>query len=89
MGQMGVRIDKKREREIADTTLVTPHGAEVVVTKSRAAALLARPAVRFGDGSARVYAPAGEDNDVTEATVSKAPPPRRGDARNSPEGTAK
>lgn len=85
--QFGVRIDKTREKETADTAVTTPHGATVVVTKSRAAALVARPAVRFGDGTARKYV-LGEDadNDATQETQSKAPPPRRGSRANSPEG---
>lgn len=83
MGQMGVRIDKNRVKEAKDTPLVTPHGATIVVTASRAAALLARTPIRFGDGVARSYALPGEDNEVTEE-VSKAAPPRKGDARNTP-----
>lgn len=85
MSQYGVRIDKKREKELADTKLITPHGTEVIVTKSRAATLLARPAVRFGDGTARVYASEGEDNEVPETVVSKAPPPRTGSRANTSE----
>lgn len=78
---IGVRVDKKRVKETADTTLITPHGTEIVVTKSRAEALLARTPVRFGDGTARKYAKPGEDNEV-QPTVSKANPPRKGDGRN-------
>lgn len=83
MGQLGVRIDKTREKELKDTPLVTPHGTSIVVTKSRAAALLARTPIRMGDGTARKYAAPGEDNIVTEE-VSKAVPPRKGDGRNIP-----
>lgn len=89
MGQLGVRTDKRREKELTDTKLVTPHGAEVTVTKSRAAALLARSAIRFGDGAARTYAPVGEDNDVTEPSQSGANPPRKGSRANTPEGDDK
>lgn len=81
---IGVRVDKRREKELADTTITTPHGTEVTVTKSRAAALLARTPIRFGDGTARKYVLAGEDNEV-QPTVSKANPPRKGDGRNAGE----
>lgn len=85
MGQIGVRIDKTRVKEVANTELVTPHGGTIVVTESRATALLARPAIRMGDGVARVYARPGESN-VEEAPVTGAKPPRTGDRKNSPEG---
>ncbi len=85
MGQLGVSTDKTRVKELADTALVTPHGTTIVVTKSRAAALLGRTAIRFGDGAARTYAPAGEDNDVTEPTQTGANPPRKGSRANTPE----
>lgn len=83
MGQLGVRIDKSRVKEAKDTPLVTPHGTSIVVTASRAAALLARTPIRMGDGSARKYAEPGDDNLVTPE-VSKAAPPRKGDSRNTP-----
>lgn len=81
---IGVRIDKKRERELKDTAITSPHGANLTVTKSRATALLARPAIRLGDGSARVYKE-GHDQDTNETVteVSKAVPPRRGDRSNT------
>jgi hypothetical protein len=81
---IGVRLDKKREKELKDTTVITPHGAEITVTKSRAAVLLARPAIRFGDGTARTYTLPGTDNVVPD-TTSKAVPPRKGDGRNAGE----
>lgn len=88
---IGIRIDKKREKELQDTPITSPHGANLTVTKSRAATLLARPAIRLGDGSARTYKE-GHDQDTNEdtGTVSKAVPPRRGDRANTtpvtPEG---
>jgi len=81
---IGVRVDKKRVKETADTTLTTPHGTEITVTKSRPEALLARTPVRFGDGTARKYVAAGEDNEVP-TTTTKAAPPRKGDGRNAGE----
>lgn len=81
---MAVQIDKRRVKEQADTPLITPHGAQIVVTASRAAALLARPAIRFNDGIARVYSRPGDDN-VVEETVSGAKAPRTGDKRNAGE----
>jgi hypothetical protein len=83
MGQLGVRIDKSRAKEAHDTPLITPHGTPIVVTASRAAALLARTPIRMGDGTARTYAEPGTDNIVDES-VSKAAPPRKGDGRNVP-----
>lgn len=80
---IGVRVDKKREKEVADTTIITPHGAEITVTKSRAETLLARPPIRLGDGVARVYARPGESNKVADS-ISVAPPPRRGNRENAP-----
>lgn len=85
MSGHGVRIDKNREKEVTDTVLVTPHGAKVTVTKSRAAALVARGPVRFNDGAARVYAPIGESNDYVDVPSSAAPP-RKGSRTNTPEG---
>lgn len=86
--QFGVRIDKKREKELKNVDVTTPHGATVTVTKSRAASLVDRPPVRFGDGTARKYVLGdGEDNDVTEETQSKAKPPRRGSRTNTTETT--
>lgn len=86
MGQIGVQIDKKRVKELANVALTTPHGAEIVVTAARAAALKARPGIRMGDGVARVYVDSGEDN-VEPAPVSGAKPPRVGDRKNTaPEG---
>lgn len=84
--QFGVRIDKTREKELKNVNVTTPHGATVQVTKSRAAALVDRPPVRFGDGSARKYV-LGEDadNDATEEVQSKAKPPRRGSRSNTVE----
>lgn len=85
---IGVRVDKKREKELKDTAITSPHGANLIVTKSRAATLLARPSIRLGDGTARVYR-AGHDQDTeaVEETVSKAAPPRKGGRGNTePEG---
>lgn len=78
---MAVRVDKKRVKELADTELVTPHGTKVVVTASRAEALLARPSIRFNDGIARSYARPGEPNEEV-VTVSNAKPPRVGTRAN-------
>ncbi len=86
---IGVRIDKKREKELADTTVKTPFGTVITVTKSRAAALVARPPVRFNDQVARSYVVGDEDTDNETPIVSKANPPRRGDRTNSPEGSDK
>ncbi len=83
---IGVRIDKKREKEVADTTVKTPFGTVITVTKSRAAALCARPPVRFNDQVARSYVLGDEDTDNEVPLVSKANPPRKGDSRNSPGG---
>ncbi len=82
MGQVGVRTDKNRVKEVRNVDLVTPHGTTITVTAGRAAALLARPSIRMGDGVARTYAPAGEDN-IEDAPVSGATPPRKGDRVNT------
>lgn len=83
--QSGVRIDNKRVRETPSVALTTPHGAEVVVTPSRARDLLNRPPLRFGDGVARKYVASGEDTTVEVPTVSKAAPPRVGSRANTEE----
>ncbi len=82
MGQLGVRIDKHRVKELKDTALTTPHGAEIVVTASRAATLKARPAIRLGDGTERIYVDSGEDN-IAPPVTSKAQPPRTGARTNT------
>jgi hypothetical protein len=80
----GIRIDKRRERETADVELVTPHGTEITVTKSRAEALLARSPIAFGDGVFRKYvtADSGDSNEVAPAQT-RAAAPRKGSGANS------
>lgn len=85
MGQLGVRIDKNRVKELTNVPLTTPHGAEIVVTATRAAVLLARPALRLGDGTERSYVNSGEDNEVP-ANVSGAKAPRVGARSNTEDG---
>jgi hypothetical protein len=80
---MAVQIDKKRVKETANVDLITPHGTEITVTPTRAQHLLARPALSFGDGVWRKYAPAGEDNVVSKGTQTGAKPPRKGTGENS------
>lgn len=84
MGQLGVRIDKNRVKELSNVSLTTPHGAEIVVTATRAAVLLARPALRLGDGTERIYVKSGESNEVP-ADVSGAKAPRTGTRTNTEE----
>lgn len=76
---MAVKIDRSRKREAANVDLITPHGAEITVTKSRADALLARQPLTFADGVYRKYAYAGESNVVeVGATRTGASAPRKG-----------
>ncbi len=79
---MAVQIDKKRKKETPSVELVTPHGAEITVTPSRAEQLLSRPAITFGDGVFRKYAEAGESN-VVESAKTGATAPRKGSGVNS------
>jgi len=81
----GVQIDKKRVKENPTEELITPHGAEITVTPSRARDLLARPPLRFNDQVERRYVRAGEDPTVTTEAVSKAAPPRTGTRANTEE----
>lgn len=75
---MAVKIDRTRQKEAANVDLITPHGAEITVTQSRANALLARQPLTFADGVWRKYAYAGEDNVVAVGTKTGAQAPRTG-----------
>lgn len=81
----GVSINRKREVATKFVDLTTPHGAQITVSENRAAAFLARPGIRLGDGSLRKYVPAGEDPVVHDITTG-AMPPRTGNKANTPEG---
>lgn len=78
----GVSRTRARKEEARDVELITPHGAEITVSASRAAALLARPPIPFGDHVHRKYARAGESN-VVGAAETAATPPRKGSGANS------
>lgn len=80
----GVNINKTREKPTVYVELTTPHGAQIEVSESRAAAFLARPGIRLGDGSLRKYVPAGEDPVVHDITTG-AMAPRTGNKANTPE----
>lgn len=82
---MAVQIDRKRQKEAANVDLITPHGTEITVTASRAAQLLKRDPLPFGDGVYRKYAEAGESN-VVEGGISRAAAPRKGSGENTPGG---
>lgn len=79
-----MQLDKKRERAVADTELISPHGARIEVSKARAESLLSRPGIRFGDGKERKYAAPNESNVVETTEVTGAKPPRSGGRSNSP-----
>lgn len=84
----GVTVNRKREKPVANVTLSTPYGSNIVVSAQRAKTLLNRPAVRLGDGKLRQYVE-GEDKDtlVSEET-SGAKAPRTGARANTTEGGA-
>lgn len=64
----GVKYGGKRKEEPKIVELVSPTGAHLVVSKSRAENLLSRAEVKFPDGVTRKYRLASEVDEDEKAT---------------------
>lgn len=81
---MAIQIDRKRKQETRSVVLISPQGAEIEVTPTRAEMLLKRDPIGFNDGTYRKYAVEGESNVVDFKTSASAP--RKGSGANTTGG---